>query len=141
MKKLIVIFGTTIILINLIALLAIFRLRSSNFSYRIISYDDPRFIDGILRYTEEERQITHGFWVNLDAEMAVRVAHTFILNDRKDELRKPYYVVYDAENRVFIVIAESIGGRGSVYRIIVCQDSGGILLNSVISHAKVPLFD
>ena len=141
MKKLVIIFGITIVLINLIALFAIFRLRSTNFSYRIISYNDPRFIDGVLHYTEEERGITHGFWVNLDAEMAAMVAHTFILNDRKDELKQPYYVVYDAENRVFIVIAESIGGRGSVYRIIVCQDSGGILLNTVISHARIPVFD
>ena len=137
MKKLVILFGVLLVLINSIILFTVLNSRNSNINYRILVPEPGMLWEDLLYYSEAEKAITDGMWVDVNAEMAVRIAQQLVLDGSDIDLRQPYYVVHDEENRVFIVLAEWVHGS-SVFRTIVCQDSGGILLNSVMHRAGIP---
>ena len=138
MKKLIIIFGTIIVLINSIAVLYVISSRTSNVRYRMLIPEPGMLWDELLHYSEEDRALGNAGWVNMNPEMAVRVVHMFGRFDTYPKvIRPPYYVVHDEENRIFIVLAESARGH-SVHRFIVCQDTGGLLLAMIHGHGGIP---
>jgi len=137
MKKLVIIFGIILVLINSIALFVVSNVRVSSVSYKMLVPEPGMLWEDLLYYSEAEKAMAaDGLWTNLSAETAVRIVQMLIFDNSKATVRRPYHVVHDDENRVFIVLAESTGD--SVYRIIISQDTGGILLKSIIHRAGIP---
>ena len=138
MKKIVIIFGTIIVLINLIAVLFVISSRTSNVRYRMLIPEPGMRWEHLLYYSEEDRALGNEGWATMNPEMAVRVVQMLRLFDRYPRnTRPPYYVAHDEENRVYIVLIES-ARRDGVYRFIVCQDTGGLLLAIIHSHAGIP---
>lgn len=135
MKKLVIIFGIIIVLINSIALFALLNSRDSDISFNMITHQPGMRWGHLLYYSEEERAMDDGLWANIDADRAVRIAHMLIFEN--DNVVLPYYVMHDRENRIFIVLA-ICAEEHSVYRVIISQDTGGILLNSIHHGAGIP---
>jgi hypothetical protein len=141
MKKLVVTFGIIIILINLMISHTILRRIETTFNYRVITANmlDDRGSNAL--YISEiqwsgiwssSARYSDNYWVNIDSTRAVRIAHMLILDG--DRVDQPYLVYHDEENEVFIVIANFANhwdNQEGTRRVIVCQRTGGILLNTV----------
>ena len=131
MKKLVIMVGVVIVLINSITLYVTLRLVEPTVRYRVIlanNYTNPNILyisDGSWAISA---RYSNANWVNIDAGTAARIAHMLILDG--DAVIQPYRVFYDDENDVFIVIANFAYGE-DVIRVVVCRRTGGILLNSI----------
>ena len=135
MKKLVILFGTIIVVINSVVLFALLNSRNSDVRFNMIIPQPGMRWENLLYYSEEEMAMADGLWANIDADMAVRIAQKIVFENY--DVMQPYYVVHDRENRVFIILAEYVG-RSRVYRVIISQDTGGILLVAIMSHAGIP---
>jgi len=135
MKKLVILFGIIIVLINTAILLVVLNSRDSNINFSMIISQPGMLWGNLLYYSEEEKAMANEPWANIDADMAVRIVQKLIFDDA--DVRQPYYVMHDEVNRVFIVLAMYAGGH-HVYRVIISQDTGGILLNSTRLNAGIP---
>jgi len=141
MKKLVVIFGVIIILINLVISHTMLRRIETIFNYRVITANmlDARSSNAL--YISEiqwsgmwasSARYSDNYWVNIDTARAVRIAHMLILDG--DRVDQPYLVYHNEENEVFIVIANFSNywdNLEGTRRVVVCQRTGGILLNTI----------
>ena len=137
MKKLVILFGVLLVLINSIILFTVLNSRASNINYRILVPEPGMLWEHLLYYSDQDKAMADRMWAIINAEMAVRIVHMQRYQNFPRDRRQPHYVVHDEENRVFIILVES-AERPSVYRFIVCQDSGGLLLASIHSHTGIP---
>ena len=78
MKKLVILFGIIIVLINSIILFSMLNSRDSDISFNMIIPQPGMLWGHLLYYSEEERAIDDGLWANIDADMAVRIVQKLV---------------------------------------------------------------
>jgi len=104
--------------------------------YRIVT---SNFEDFELFYISEyhwelSSRYSDGIWANIDAGIAARLAHMLLFD--YEEVSQPYFVYHDEEREIFIVITNSTD-REAVRQVVVCERTGGILLNNIISRLRI----
>ena len=146
MKTLVIIFGTLILLVNAFILFTVLNLSGPSVRYRTVFADDNRFREGVLYFSEIEKDIAavvgsgtlSGSPVIITESRAVDIVDMLIFSRSSSNLRQPYYVMHDEENRVFFVIAVFADYR-SIYRVTVCQNTGGIVQVAVLPGDTVDI--
>jgi len=148
MKKIVIIFGILILLINSVALYIVLRPADSTPQYTVITADiNDR--SGLLSISENRLSgIASGDsrTTIIDAERAARIAHMLVLDNERYEFNQPYMVFNDIENGFFNVLAEStirdiVYDGCFIYSVLVCGRTGGILSVSRGRGAWMPSYD
>ena len=159
MKRIVIVFGIAILLINLVALATLyFVLRPPDTNtepqFMVITADvnDRSGLlntpESILTRINNSRMAGTGLVrAVIDYEMAAIIAHMLVLDSGYyRETQQPYSVFFDEENVFFVVFAQLVAepdvfDAGGVYRVIVCGGTGGVLSISFARAAGVPSYD
>jgi hypothetical protein len=132
MKKLVLILGFTTILFGAISIYFVVDLLLPNPwpSFRVMELEPQQIYEGgkydLFYVSEHTLEILEFSMTEMNEQRAILYAQANVFNHRNTRVRQPYLIYHDTANGFYIILADCMRGN-AVYRIFLCDRTGGLI--------------